>query len=145
MCCLFTFCFVILAYDTVSTPDAALLDREATGTDVETRVADNVPQDDAVQQAAATSAATASFFNRLRQPAAVDVLTRLRSFVHEFALRDAQGTLPRARRAAVVRRFVDGMTLRVSQHPAWRNASEIELTTLPDALEKYATTKLYKM
>jgi hypothetical protein len=101
---------------------------------------------DVVQQAAITSMGTAAFFSRLSRPEAADVLARLRAFVREFAARVQQaGVLPPNKRPAVVRRFVEGMTARVRQHPFWADASEDELSALPDALEKYATTKLYKL
>jgi hypothetical protein len=101
---------------------------------------------DVVQQAAITSMGTAAFFSRLSRPEAADVLARLRAFVREFAARVQQaGVLPPNKRPAVVRRFVEGMTTRVRQHPFWADASEDELSALPDALEKYATTKLYKL
>jgi hypothetical protein len=100
---------------------------------------------DAAQQAAIASAATAAFFTRLTRPDAADVLARLRAFVREFVARVEQDVLPPPKRPAVVRRFVEGMTTRVRQHPHWADASDAEIAALPDALEKYATTKLYKL
>ena len=58
--------------------------------------------------AAAAAAAVAAFFVRLRQPAAVDMATRLRAFVKEFAGRYFSGALPPARRVTAIQRFVTG-------------------------------------
>jgi hypothetical protein len=69
----------------------------------------------------------------------------MRTFIAEFKARYNAGNLAEERRAAALHRFVSGMTRRVSQHAAWSDASADELAAVPDALEKYATTKLYSI
>ena len=81
----------------------------------------------------------------MNQASAVDIAQRMRAFVAEFQQRYKKGVLPPERRAAAVHRFVSGMTRRVSRHPAWQDANAEELAAVPDALEKYATTKLYPL
>lgn len=93
--------------------------------------------------AAAASAAVAAFFERVCSPGATDIANRMRAFVKEFSLRHDSGQLPVSRRATAVQRFVTGMSRRAAQHPAWKGATANELAAMPDALEKYATTKLY--
>ena len=81
----------------------------------------------------------AAFLERMRNPAASDVVRAIKAFLTDFA------SLPpdAERDSARVQHFLSTTEATFRAHPLWRGASEEELEASGEGLEKYLLTKLH--
>ncbi|GJP51447.1 hypothetical protein CLOM_g10608 [Closterium sp. NIES-68] len=89
---------------------------------------------------AATTALTFhDFLERMKQPAAADLVRPIRNFMMAFMAKDPEPE----RDSASVQAFYRSIEAAFRSHPLWQGASEDELECSGEALEKYLMTKLF--
>ncbi|XP_042495196.1 vacuolar protein sorting-associated protein 9A-like [Macadamia integrifolia] len=79
------------------------------------------------------------FLDRMRHPAAVDLVRSIKSFIVSFSFHAVNSENDGKR----LQDFLSTMETSIRDHPLWSGASEEEIDCAIEGLEKYVMTKLY--
>eukprot|EP00658_Telonema_sp_P-2_P031377 TRINITY_DN2348_c0_g1_i2.p1 TRINITY_DN2348_c0_g1~~TRINITY_DN2348_c0_g1_i2.p1 ORF type:complete len:488 (+),score=119.52 TRINITY_DN2348_c0_g1_i2:88-1551(+) len=100
--------------------------------------ADSSLKESAVADAAKITLTYRDFLEKLRQPAAADIVNNMKVFIENFQKRPPQEDLHLS-----VRAFLDQMEGVLQRHPLWEGASQEEFENAREGLEKLLMTRIH--
>eukprot|EP01119_Soliformovum_irregulare_P026248 TRINITY_DN9979_c0_g1_i1.p1 TRINITY_DN9979_c0_g1~~TRINITY_DN9979_c0_g1_i1.p1 ORF type:complete len:587 (-),score=159.24 TRINITY_DN9979_c0_g1_i1:6-1547(-) len=94
-----------------------------------------------VEKKAANPPKTSAFLQKLKNPAAADIVKSLKGFINTFQYQPG-GSMQE--QGVIVRSYLNGLEEQVMEHALWKDSTEDELDSISDGLEKFVMTKLYE-
>lgn len=93
--------------------------------------------------AQSASLSFAQFLERMKSPAAADLVRTIKAFIRDFETRIKDPNFTVEGSSAMVQDFLGRMDVSFRDHPAWKDASPEVLDQAVEGLEKYLMSKLW--
>lgn len=83
------------------------------------------------------------FLERMKSPAAADLVRTIKNFIRDFETRHKAETLDSEMSSALVQQFLAQMDVSFREHPMWCNGPAEDLEKAAEGLEKYLMSKIW--